>query len=162
MARQKRKIDSQTENQLSLFDMIEEINPRKFAMPDYQEETKPVGLRVKEAMSEAMKNSGLKRYEIAGRMGELIGIEITESMLNAWTAESKESHRLPVEYLPAFCRVTQDYTVLEITVSACGCHMAKPNEIYLLEMGRLQQAEKTIKRKQIQLEKEWQRSRGER
>lgn len=89
MARRKRNLDVSDENQISLFSMIEEINPRKFAQPDFQTETKPLGLRIKEAVSEAIKGSGLKRYAIAGQMSEMLGTEITESMLNAYTAESK-------------------------------------------------------------------------
>jgi hypothetical protein len=148
------------ENQTNLFDMIEDINPQKFDAPDFQVETKPLGLRIKDAISEAIKNSGLKRYAIAGQMTEHLGIEITESMLNSWTAESKEAHRMPAEYYPIFCKLTQDYAALEILVAAAGGRMAKSEEIYFLEMGRLQQVEKTIQQKRAQLQREWQRSRG--
>lgn len=160
MARRRQKIDGNPENQISLFDMIEEINPRKFASPDFQVETKPLGIRVKEAISDAIKNSGLKRYDIAGRMSEHLGTEITESMLNSYTAESKEGYRMPAEYFPIFCKIVKDYTVLEVLVAAAGGRMVKSEEIYLLEMGRLQQAEKTIRQKQSQLQREWNRSRG--
>ena len=158
MARRKQKTDGDQRNQLSLFDMIEDINPKKFDTPDFQTETKPLGLRIKEAISEAMKNSGLKRYAIAGQMAEYLGIEITESMLNSWTAESKEGHRMPAEYYPIFCKLTKDYTILEILTASAGGRMVKSEEIYLLEMGRLQQAEKVIQRKRTQLQREWQRS----
>lgn len=162
MARRKTKTDGNPENQLSLFDMIEEINPYKFAMPDFQVETRPLGNRVKEIISEAIKNSGLKRYDIAGQMSEHLGVEITESMLNSYTAESKEGHRMPAEYFPIFCKIVQDYTVLEVLVASAGGRMVKSSEIYLLEMGRLQQAEKTIRQKQSQLQREWNRARGPR
>ncbi|MHC1760424.1 MAG: hypothetical protein AB9917_13125 [Negativicutes bacterium] len=114
----KQKIDGKSERQASLFDMIEEIDPHKFAEPNFQIETKPLSSRIKEAISEAMKNSGLKRYAIAGQMSELLAVEITESMLNSYTAESKECHRMPAEYIPTFCKLTKDYTVLEILVAA--------------------------------------------
>ena len=160
MARRRRKTDWESDNQINLFDLIEEINPKKFDSPDFQVETKPLGLRIKEATSEAIKNSGLKRYALAGQMSEHLGIEITESMLNSWTAESKEGHRMPAEYYPIFCQLTKDYAVLEILVAAAGGRMAKSEEIYLLEMGRLQQAEKSIRKKQSQLQREWDRARG--
>lgn len=159
MARRKAKIDSGMENQISLFDQIEEINPWKFSAPDYQVETKPLQGRIREAMNEAMKNSGLKRYEVAGRMSEHLGIEITDSMLNAYTAESKEGHRMPAEFIPAFCLQTKDYKLLEILVAAAGCRMVKSDEIYLLELGRVQQAQKTLQQKERQLQKEWERLR---
>ena len=156
----KQKIDGKPERQASLFDMIEEIDPHKFAEPNFQIETKPLSSRIKEAISEAMKNSGLKRYAIAGQMSELLAVEITESMLNSYTAESKESHRMPAEYIPIFCRLTKDYTVLEILVAAAGGRMVKSEEIYYLEMGRLQQAEKSIQQKRAQIQRELDRTRG--
>ena len=156
----KQKIDGKSERQASLFDMIEEIDPHKFAEPNFQIETKPLSSRIKEAISEAMKNSGLKRYAIAGQMSELLAVEITESMLNSYTAESKECHRMPAEYIPTFCKLTKDYTVLEILVAAAGGRMAKSEEIYYMEMGRLQQAEKSIQQKRAQIQRELDRTRG--
>lgn len=161
MAAHNKKNGTSTANEMSLFDMIEEINPQKFAEPDFQIETRPLALRIKDALGEAIKNSGVKRYEIAGRMSELLGAEISESMLNSYTAESKEGYRMPAEYLPTFCKVTQDYTALEILVAASGGRMVKSDEIYLLEMGRLAQIEKTVKEKRAELQREWSRSRGE-
>ena len=160
MARRRQKIDGQPENQMTLFDMIEEINPQKFATPAFQIETKPLGIRIKEALSDAIKNSGLKRYDIAGQMSEHLGAEITEGMLNTYTAESKEGYRMPAEYVPIFCKSVQDYTVMDILVAAAGGRMVKSEEIYLLEMGRLHQAEKSIQHKRSQLQREWNRSRG--
>ena len=132
------KIDGQSERQASLFDMIEEIDPHKFAEPNFQIETKPLSNRIKEAISEAMKNSGLKRYAIAGQMSELLAVEITESMLNSYTAESKECHRMPAEYIPIFCRLTKDYTVLEILVAAAGGRMVVGMGADLVPLGRVE------------------------
>ncbi len=160
MAKRKTKIDMARENQLNLFDMIAEINPQKYTKPDFQVETKDLGLRIKEAISEAIKNSGLKRYEITGKMSEFLGLEITESMLNAYTAESKEGYRMPAEYFPIFCKLTKDYTLLDIVVAASGCRMVKPEEIYYLEIGRLQQAELAIQQKKRQLRNELTTLRG--
>ena len=160
MARKKRNFSGESENQISLFDMIEEINPRKFASPNFQVETKAVGTRMNEAIADAIKNSGLKRYDIAGQMSEFLNVEITESMLNSYTAESKEGYRMPAEWLPTFCKIVRDYTVMEILVASADGRMVKSEEIYLLEMGRLQQAEKTIRQKQSQLQREWNRARG--
>ena len=67
---------------------------------------------------------------------------------------------MPAEWLPTFCKIVRDYTVMEILVAAADGRMVKSEEIYLLEMGRLQQAEKTIRQKQSQLQREWNRARG--
>jgi hypothetical protein len=159
MAKNRKKIDNGTANQLSLFDLIEEITPEKFALPEYQPDSKPLTLRIKEAIGEAVKNSGLKRYDIAGRMSEHLGMEITESMLNSYTAESKEGYRMPAEYMPIFCKITQDYTPLDILVAAAGARLVKSDEIFFLEMGRLEQAEKSIQQKRAEMKKEFMQQR---
>jgi hypothetical protein len=48
----------------------------------------------------------LSRYEVAARMSDLYGQEITASMLYSWTSESKEKHRFPCQFLPAFVIAT--------------------------------------------------------
>lgn len=159
MARRRLKPGDEMDNQPSLFDLVEEINPDKFDAPDFQEESKPLGLRIKDGISEGIKNSGLKRYAIAGEMSEQLGVEITESMLNSWTAESKEGHRMPAEYYPTFCKITQDYRIMDMLVAAAGGRMARSNDIYYLEMGRMQQTIDMMQRKLNQAKDEWQRSR---
>lgn len=44
----------------------------------------------------------LSRYEVAARMSELTGHEITKSMLDNFSAESHEKHRFLCQFLPAF------------------------------------------------------------
>jgi len=39
-------------------------------------------------------------------MSELLGQEITASMLYNWTAEAHEKHRFPLQFLPAFVIAT--------------------------------------------------------
>ena len=41
-------------------------------------------------------------------MSDLVGREVSKTMLDAYTSESKEGHRLPAELLPAFCEATGD------------------------------------------------------
>ncbi|GAB4485912.1 MAG: hypothetical protein OHK006_12840 [Thermodesulfovibrionales bacterium] len=48
----------------------------------------------------------LSRYDVAARMSELVGHEITKSQLDNWTAEAHEKHRFPAQYLPAFILAT--------------------------------------------------------
>jgi len=161
MARHKRNLDSSEANQMNLFDMIEEINPQELTKPDFEKETRPLALRIKDAIAESIKGSGMKRYVVAGKMSELLGAEVTESMLNAYTAESKEGYRMPAEYIPVFCKIVKYYTVLEILVSASGCRMIKSEDAYYLEIGRLQAVEKAAHRKHVALTRELKRIRGE-
>jgi hypothetical protein len=90
MAKMKQRIDI---NQASLFDLLK----------NYQEEnhaSRPAGSfdidrQFRELISQALKNCPLSRWQVAARMSELTGHEITKAMLDSWTAESKEAHRFP-------------------------------------------------------------------
>ncbi|MDR3561875.1 MAG: hypothetical protein P4N59_10640 [Negativicutes bacterium] len=146
MSGNKRKIDSKSPNQTSLFDIIDEITNLKKTEP----EPGSINLsqRVKEAMSSALKACTVKRYEIVGRMSEYTGAEITESMLNSWTAESKEGHRFPLEYLAAFCWATSNFDLLDMSVRACGCHLVRSEDVALLELARIDEAKRQLTQKE--------------
>ena len=90
----------------------------------------------------------------------MLGTEITESMLNAYTAESKEGYRMPAEYLPTFCRIVKDYTPLEVLTAAAGCRMIKSEDVYFLEIGRLRAVEKAARKKHLALTRELRKVQG--
>jgi hypothetical protein len=148
MSKSSRKFDTALSNQMSLFDIMLSTQQTK-------NEPAPgslaVGQQIRQFLSAALKNTAIKRWEVAGRMSEYTGAEISESMLNAWTAESKEGYRFPLEYLPAFCWATGDYDLLEIVTKACGCYIVKSEEVALLELARLEQAERTIQNRKKQV-----------
>ncbi|MDD4356023.1 MAG: hypothetical protein PHN98_02135 [Smithellaceae bacterium] len=145
MAKIKQKIDI---NQASLFDILK----------NYQEEntcSRPAGSfdidrQFREAISQALKISHLSRWQVAARMSELTGQEITKTMLDSWTAESKEGHRFPAIFLPAFCE-------------AVGCSepirmLGKPVGVFVLPgpealRAEIQRIEEEITRKQTEKRK---------
>lgn len=65
--------------------------------------------QLKEEISKGLRLCRLSRYEVAAKMSEMLGYEITKTMLDAYTAESKENHRFPAEWLAPFCIVTGYY-----------------------------------------------------
>lgn len=76
--------------------------------------------RLRVALCAAIKQCPLSRWEIAGQMSHLLGHEISKYSLDAWTAESKDGHRFPAEYLPAFCQVTGDRRPITILAEVGG------------------------------------------
>lgn len=60
-------------------------------------------------VSALLAGSGLSRYQVAARMSELAGREVSKYMLDAYSAESREAYNLPLWEVPA----------LEV---ACGGH----------------------------------------
>ena len=135
-------------NQPSLFDILK----------NYQEQQsikRPAGSfdidRIfREAISVALKHCPLSRWEVAGRMSELTGQEITKSMLDSWTAESKEQHRFPAIFLPAFCEAAGCSDPLTILGRLVGVFVMPGPEALRAEIRKL---EEEIERKQTEKHK---------
>ncbi|HEY4358250.1 MAG TPA: hypothetical protein VGN16_21065 [Acidobacteriaceae bacterium] len=83
-----------------------------------------------------MRNSTLSRVQIAESMSRLTGLQVTERMLNAFAADSREDHRFPAELMRAFCTVTQDDRLLTCCAEAAGLHVIDDSGWELLELGR--------------------------
>jgi hypothetical protein len=114
------------------------------------------GALVRGVLVEAIRKSGKSRPQIADEMARLVGRDITERSLNAWTAESKEDHRWPAELTRAFCSATGDDRLLRVLAEAAGLRVINDIESHLLELGRnhlkRSRAERTITALEQQLE----------
>jgi hypothetical protein len=131
MAKKQQNFSMGMEKQPSLFSILDEES----AAP--APASLNIGAQVREKLSAVLKAAPCKRWEVAGRMGEYLGIEITESQLNAWCAESKDGYRFPLEYLPALCYAASDYGLADMVVKSCGCQLIKSEEVILLELARI-------------------------
>ena len=135
-------------NQASLFDILK----------DYSAETngaRPAGSfdidrQFREAISLALKNCPLSRWQVAACMSELTGCEITKAMLDSWTAESKEGHRFPAIYLPAFCEAVGCSDPLRMLGKLVGVFVLPGPEALRAEIQRI---EEEISRKQSEKRK---------
>src|SRR5512133_1149335 len=102
----KKKKQSSRYDQPGLFDFLKEQQ----AMQTRQGTLNIVN-EVKLALSEDLRhavdegNKELSRAEVAARMTDLTGEEITLTTLNNWTATS-HPHEMPLSYLPAFMQAT--------------------------------------------------------
>ena len=56
-----------------------------------------IGTQFRHLLSEQMKVSPLSRHQIAARMSELLGHDVTKHQLDSWTAESRDGWRFPLE-----------------------------------------------------------------
>lgn len=96
--------------QRSIFDYIKESINKSPAIPGDSN----IHLQLKACLSEVLRRSRFSRYQVAARMGELLGVEISKTTLDTWTAESKENHRIPAEYIPAFCLAAESIDPLDL------------------------------------------------
>jgi hypothetical protein len=140
MTKKKKRIDNR---QISLFEVIQNFQNDKPA-------PKPVGSfnidrEFREAISEALRWSPLSRYQIAARMSELTDTDITKTMLDSWTAESKVQNRFPAVFLPAFCEAAVSMNPLRILGQLIGAFVLPGPDALRAEIQRI---EEDITRKQ--------------
>ncbi len=110
-------------------------------------------IKLRAILSAALKATPLSRYEVAARMSELLGVEITKTMLYAWTAESREPWRFPFEYVAAF-EVACNTTCLQDLLSEMrGSKVLKGEDSLLAELGRIEQMEHNLRAEKQQIKK---------
>ena len=138
----RQKIDNK---QINLLDYLENLQAQRSEQQTARPGSLNVQHQVREAITQAISQSGISRYQVAASMSELVGSEVTKSMLDSWTAESKEYHRFPFEFLPALCEVTKTITPLEIAAQALKVFLLPGVEALRAEIQRLDEQEKKIK-----------------
>jgi len=134
MAKVKKYLDS---NQLSLFETLKFLQEREAVSKSAG--SMDIDRFFREAISESLKNCPLSRYQVAARMSELTGQEITKAMLDSWTAESKEGHRFPAIFLPAFCEAVGCSEPLKILGRLVGVFVLPGPEALRAEIRRLEE-----------------------
>lgn len=131
MSKTQKRIDI---NQGSIFDLLQ-------AATEQPAEQLPGSLDIdrqfREAISLDLKGCTLSRYGVAARMSELTGQEISKAMLDAWTAESKENHRFPAIFLPAFCAATGQTRAMQLACRASGSFLLPGGDALRAEIRRL-------------------------
>jgi hypothetical protein len=150
MSKSKRKFD---EHQVSLF---EYLKPEEPPIPGSMD----ISMRLRHAVSNAIKKSGKDRIDICAEIYKLSGKEVPKSTLDGWSAESRDLSNegadfngnkrwgMSADIIPAFCAVTGDMETLFIQVEACNYKAMKGKDVVRARMGLLQEE---IKKKSQEL-----------
>lgn len=109
------------------------------------------GLAVRRLLSDAIKDFPLNACQIAARMSELTGQQITEHQLHAWTAPSREGWRFPLEYLPAFESAVETHGITAWLARVRGGQLHIGRDALNAELGRLERLRDEAARKIKQL-----------
>jgi hypothetical protein len=81
-------------------------------------------------------------------MSELAKADISKTMLDAYTAESKECHRFPAIWLPAFRAATGSQEPLIVLADACDCQILFGQERLFAELAKIGRQMEELKRKE--------------
>lgn len=95
-------------------------------------------LAVRRLLSNAIKASPLNASQIAARMTELMGVQISEHQIHAWTAPSREGWRFPLEYLPAFETAAETHDLTAWLADVRGGRLLVGRDALNAELGRLE------------------------
>lgn len=76
--------------------------------------------QIRKSICSAIKQCRLSRHQIADQISVLTGNKVTVTTIDSWTAKSKPQNRIPAEYVPAFCKVTDNFDLLIILDEAAG------------------------------------------
>jgi hypothetical protein len=109
--------------------------------------------KLKRAMSQALKECPYSRHEVAMRMAEALGQDtFSKATLDAYTAESKESHDISLVRFKAFVRATAQHWLWDLVVSDEGMTMLMGDEARLAEAALLRQQKKELDERLKRLE----------
>lgn len=97
-----------------------------------------MGAEVCAAIAKAIKDAPLSRAEIAARMSDLTGEQISEHMLNKWTSRSSEGWRFPFEYAAAFEFAVGSQCLQLLLARKRGALIMTPKDGRDAEIGRAQ------------------------
>lgn len=100
---------------------------------------------IKRAMSRAIRESGYDRQTIALRMAQYLGLpNLSKTTLDAYTAESKDSHDISLLRFSAFVHATGAKWLFDLVVSKAGMTVLEGSEAKLAEIARLDQERRSI------------------
>ena len=143
------KTKKESPAQTSIFDILKEAHEATRQTAPLPDGSLDVDRLFRIALSQDIKHAqdpqgrDLSRAQVAARMTDLLGLdadgkEITVSMLNNWTAESHDNHRMPAVYVPALVLATGGQSrAFEVLTAAAGL-FALPGEDALRAEIRLQ------------------------
>ena len=76
--------------------------------------------RVAKAVSTTLKECGMTREEIAKKMTDYLGEEVSKAMLDAYASEARGEHNITLSRLMALIHVTKDLRIIQELVSPLG------------------------------------------
>jgi len=130
-------------NQLSFFELLKDLRP-KLEITELH-----IDILFRSTISKAIKDSNLSRIQIAAKMSEVLDVEITKTMIDSWTAESREGlNRFPACYLPVFCQIVESIEPMRVLADLTGCFVVEGEEALLIELAKIESQKQKLTEKE--------------
>lgn len=93
---------------------------------------------VASAVSQILKSDPGTRYDIAAGMSALLDDEVSKLMLDAYSAEARDTHNISVSRFLALVAETGRFDVLAALLSRIGCSLVVGEEIHTVRLGHIE------------------------
>lgn len=112
-----------------------------------------VKVMVARAMSRAMKNCPVDRYEIAARMSRAMNREITKNMLDAYASAARDTHVPNIEFCIHFDYATEQRELVGLHASLLGLSVLVGEEALRAKLGQMELQEQQLRADKRELKK---------
>lgn len=140
MTKRRKKIDNHGPQQMSLFDLLRAGQETHAAQAPGR---LCCSAKLRAAVGAAIKAAPKSREAIADEMAQMTGAAISVHNLNSWTAES-HPHRMPAEYVPAFCVATGSIEPIRVLAETAGVYTLPGEDALRSEVQKLREQERQI------------------
>lgn len=139
---------------LSLFDyqpkaQVSKVSVESKSRNDLSDFERSLRAIIKEALK------GYDREDVACKMSDLLGREVTKTNLNEWTAFSKPERRIHFDAAFALCQILNNYKILHFFTEALGFKALHEDQAVFAELGlktaMKQKADKELKQVNAEL-----------
>lgn len=87
---------------------------------------------IKRALDEA-KSNGTDRHAVAARMSDILGIEISKAMIDAYTSQARETHTISLARFKALVRATGCLWLWNVVLEGDGVTLLQGDEARLAQ-----------------------------
>jgi len=102
---------------------------------------------VASAVSSVLKEDPRSRFEVAGGVSSLLDDDVSKAMLDAYSAEAKETHNISVARFLALIAETQRFDILDALCKRIGCKVVVGEEILTVELGHIETQMERLKQR---------------
>lgn len=116
--------------------------------------------RISRAVAHTLRECPLQREEIADRMGAFLGERVSAAMLNGYASQARDDHNISAVRLLALAHATSDARLLDLLAAELGLAVVGRDDLARIELLRLQDEERALKRRMDELKRGLRGGRG--
>ncbi len=111
-------------------------------------------VRLAQAIGLALKETRHTRERVAALMSEILGEDVSRTMLDAYASPARDQHRISVTRFKALARATGAMWLFEVLLEGEGLTLLKGEQAVLAQVGALEQEIREKKARLSELKKQ--------